>query len=110
MWPQIDPKRALQLLSLSRECIHKVVGVITDHTLIGTHSKVMGLGHLTNDFCRSCRDEEEEESVLHLLGTCPALSKKRKDLFGFYFSNNLSDFDNINIPCLLRFIESSKWF
>lgn len=31
------------------------------------------LGHLENDFCRNCRDEEEEKTVLYLLVTCLAL-------------------------------------
>lgn len=37
------------------------------------HANRMGLGYITKDFCRSCRDEEKEENILHLLGTCAAL-------------------------------------
>ena len=80
-----------QKLSQSMPWVHPWCG--RSHTLIGTHSKVMDLWHLTYDFCRSCRDEEEKESVLHLLGTCPAPSKKRKNVFDFLISNNLNDFD-----------------
>ena len=54
-----------------------VVGVITGHWIMGTHARRIGPGHLANDFCRSCRDEEEEETVPHLLGTCPALCQSR---------------------------------
>ncbi|GBP12692.1 hypothetical protein EVAR_74051_1 [Eumeta japonica] len=36
-----------------------------------SHARRLGLPY--NDFCRSCHDEDEEETVLHLLGTCRAL-------------------------------------
>jgi len=42
---------------------------LTGHWLVGTHA-----GRLKapkNDFCRSCRDEEEEETVEHLLLSSP---------------------------------------
>ena len=38
----------------------------------------IGLEHLVNDFFRSCRDKEEVETVLYLLGTCLLLCRKRK--------------------------------
>ena len=110
IWPKINRNRTTQLLSLSRMRIQKVVGVITGHCMIGAHSKRLGLKHLTNDFCRSCRDEEEEETILHFLGSCPALCKTRKELFGFYFTDNLSDFEKADISSLSSYIERSNWF
>lgn len=42
---------------------------------IFTFVKRMRLGHLVNDFCSGCRDEEGEERVLHLLCTYCLTSK-----------------------------------
>lgn len=50
-------------------------------SLIEFRSPHKSLGHLTNDFYRSYRNDEEEETILHLLGKCPALSLgKNKNL------------------------------
>ena len=110
IWPKLNLERTLQCISLSRVRLQKVVGVVTGHCLIGAHSRKLGLGHLTNDFCRNCMDEEEEETILHFLGSCPALSRMRTELFGFYMSNNLSDFEKADVSNLSYFIERSKWF
>ena len=59
-----------------------VVGVTTGHCIMGTHAWRIGIGHLANDFFRSCRDEEKEEAVLQLLGTCPAICQRRKKHIG----------------------------
>ena len=72
IWPRLDHKRSAELVKLKRSQISCVVGVLTGHCLIGQHAKRLGL--FSNDFCRSCRDEKEEESIPHLLCNCPALS------------------------------------
>ena len=61
--------------------------------------------YLKNKFCRSCRDKEE--TVLHLLGTCPALCKRTKRYLGAYYTDDLSDMLNIDFRSLSRFIVSS---
>ena len=67
-----------------------VVGVITGHYSIGTHERRIGLGHLGNYFCRSCVDEEENETVLYLLCTCPALGRRKKSHLGAFYMENLN--------------------
>ncbi|XP_055836606.1 uncharacterized protein LOC129905204 [Episyrphus balteatus] len=61
IWPCIDLKRSKGLLNLNRMHISSTIGVLTGHCLIGRHAKRMGV--FSNDFCRSCMDEEEEETV-----------------------------------------------
>ena len=56
-----------------------VIVVITGHLVMGTHARRIG------DFCRNCRDEEKDKTVIHLLGTCPALCQWRKRRFGAYY-------------------------
>lgn len=46
-----------------------------------------GMGQLTNDFRRSCRDNDDEDTVLHLLGICLALCLRRKRyIYASYFA------------------------
>ena len=68
------------------------------------HARCIGLVHLANNFCRSCRDEEEEEAVPHVLGTKPALCQMRKKYLSAYYMDDLE-----GIVCLNR-IRSSEWF
>jgi len=110
IWPKLDWNRTKSLLSLNRGRLSVIVGVITGHCILGAHAKKIGLGHLTNDFCRSCRDEEEEETIIHLLCTCPALSRNRKKHLGFYNSNYLSDIAKVGIRQLSSYVGSSGWF
>jgi len=73
----INNKETSELFKLSRTECGMLVRALTGHWLVSTHS-----GRLKapkNDFCRSCRDEEEEETVEHLLCFCPALCRLRLD-------------------------------
>ena len=108
IWPKLDLKRSKNLISLNRLHIGTTIGVITGHCLIGKHATRLGL--FANDFCRSCMDEEEEETIPHLLCFCPALSRRRKLHLGAPYYNDIGDLMNIDIKSLLRFIRSSNWF
>ena len=91
-------------LKFQRGALSVIVGVIT------AHARRIGLGHLANDFCRSCRDVEEEETVPHLLGTCPAPYQRKRKYLGTYYIDDLEELSRINIGCLNRFIRSSEMF
>jgi len=70
-WPVISNKKSSELLKLSRTEFGMLIRALTGHWLVGPHA-----GRLKapkKDFCRSCRDEEEVETVGHLLCFCPAL-------------------------------------
>ena len=96
------------MISLNRLHIGVIIGVITGQCLIGKHDRRLGL--FANDFCRSYMDEEEKETIPHLLCFSPALSRRRKLHLGAFLYNNIGDLTNIHIKSLLRFIRSSKWF
>ena len=87
-------------LKLQKGALSVVVGVIAGHCIMDIHGRRIGLGHFANVFCRSCRDEIKEETVPHLLGTCPALCQRRM--------NDLEELLVIDIASLNRFIRSSK--
>ncbi|KAL7723990.1 hypothetical protein ACLKA6_001959 [Drosophila palustris] len=79
-WPHIDKARSKTLCNLSRTDCSRVVRSITGHWLVGVHA--LRLKAPYNDFCRSCRDEEEEESPEHFFCFCPALSNRRRRALG----------------------------
>jgi len=53
-------------LSLGRQDMHCLVGLITGHVALNRHLKLVGV----NDsfICLLCNEEEEEETALHFLG------------------------------------------
>ena len=96
------------MLSLSRPDISLLVSVMTGHCLIGRHA--VRLRVAASDFCRSCGDEEEEESIEHLLCTCPALARRRVLYLGSYFFGDLGELAGIDIGRLRGFLRQSGWF
>jgi ribonuclease HI len=108
VWPKLDSERTNSLISLRRGTVGTVVGVLTGHCLFGEHAKRLGLE--ANDFCRSCMDEEEEETVAHFLCSCPALALRRNKHLGKYYMETLSDLENCRVRDISRYISSSKWF
>ena len=60
---------------------------------------------------RSCRrDEEEEETVPHLLDIFPALCQWKKKYLGAYYMDDLKELLRIDIGSLNCFIRSSEWY
>ena len=70
-----------------------------DHCIMGVHAKRIG-----------CRDDEGEETVLHLLETRPALCQMIKIHLGAYYIDDLSDLSNIDVGSLSLFIVSFRRF
>lgn len=108
LWPKLDYNRTSILLSFDRKRIRTLVGVITGHCPIGTMATRLGVP--SNEFCRSCRDERETESIVHLLCECPALKERRLACLGARFFDDLDDLAEIALMDLNRFIQRSGWF
>jgi len=68
-WPVINNRKTSELFKFSRTECGMLIRALTGHWLVGTHAG--RLKDPKNDFCRSCRDEEEEETVEHLLLSSP---------------------------------------
>ena len=66
--PKLDERRIISLLKLHRGALNVVIGVVTEHCIMGTHARRIALGHVANNFCRSCRDEADW-TVPHLLAS-----------------------------------------
>ena len=71
------------------------------HCITCMHVRRIDLLQLANDFCKSCNDEKEEETLLHLVGTCSVLC----------CAYNMYDLEELSgIGSLSSFIKSSEWF
>ncbi|KAI8117663.1 hypothetical protein CVS40_10537 [Lucilia cuprina] len=92
LWPQMDPQRSKYLSGLQRRIWDKCQA----HCLP------------FNDYCRSCQNEDEEETITHLLCDCPALRRLvfRRLIELLWRSNRAS---NIKLERLLEFINLSNW-
>ena len=108
--PRLDRRRTAALLKLQRSRLSAVIWVITEHGITVTHARRIDLEHLANDFCRSCGNEEDDETIIHLLCTCPALDRRRKRQLDAYYMEDLDVLACMHITSLRCFIESSEWF
>ena len=108
IWPRYDLRRSKYLLALERKRLSTLVSVLTGHCLIGEHARRLGIN--SNDFCRSCGDEKEVESVEHLLCDCPALSKRRLVILGSAFLGSLTDLSGTDIRTIDKFVYQTGWF
>ncbi|XP_046802074.1 uncharacterized protein LOC124418767 [Lucilia cuprina] len=61
MWPSYDPQRSQALFYIPRVNLRNLTAVVTGHWPFGLHARRLNLP--SNDFCRSCQDEEEEENL-----------------------------------------------
>ena len=80
LWPRLNKKNTQLTLNLDKNSIRILVGVITGHCGIGNMAKRLWI--LANDYCRSCKDEEEIESITHLLCECPAIQERSSQPWG----------------------------
>ena len=75
IWPRLGERRTMSLLKVQRGALNIVTGVVTGHCIMGTHVRRIDRRHLANNFCRSCRYEEEDETVPYLLRTARFFAK-----------------------------------
>lgn len=72
-----------------------LVALITGHCLIGRLAQRLNIRHF--NYCRSCKNKEEE-SVRHLrYCNCPAWHAARFKYFGLLFLNDTDDLKDIRV-------------
>jgi len=106
-WPVINNKKTSELLKLSRTECGMLIRALTGHWLVGAHAGRLKAPQ--NDFCRSCRDEEEVETVEHLLCFYPALCRLRLKHLRSPFIDDLTEIPEINLKSISAYIKSSGW-
>ncbi|KAL7739832.1 hypothetical protein ACLKA6_003274 [Drosophila palustris] len=108
LWPRYNPQRTAELLHFNKNRIRLLTGVLTGHCHIGRMAQRYGGPY--QDFCRSCGDEEEMESVQHLLCDCPALQRRRNRFLGKPFFVDLGSLANVRLEDLAHFLDSTGSF
>jgi len=95
-------------LQCSREDISTLLNAIAGNCLIRSRALRLGLSY--HDFCRSCKQIDEEESIEHLLCFCPAHNLKRFQTLDSYTLPNLAAIQGVSIQKLLCFLRRTKYF
>ena len=67
------------------------------HRRLSGFARSIDLEQLAIGFCRSCRDEEDEQSVLQLLCICQVLCQRRNKYLGAYYMDFLEKLSRIDI-------------
>lgn len=80
--------------------------MLTGHCLVGRHTERLEAS--SNDLCQSCKTEEEEETVVHLICQCPALARTSMRDFGIPYLDSFSDLTVIKLNKIAHFIKASK--
>jgi len=78
IWPDVDEDRSSLLVKSSRNEIGTVLGMYTGHNHYNRHKFL--LGETDSPLCHLCH--LDEETSLHILGECPALSDSRYRFLG----------------------------
>lgn len=106
-WPEYNIHRTNSLISHDRGSISRLTAVLTGHWPIGNHARRLKIPY--NDHCRACDDAEEEETVEHLLCSCPALMNRRLGTIGRPFLHNLTEVHKIDLGDLMRYLRLTDW-
>lgn len=107
-WPEWNMGRTKRLLQLNRKDVRSLIGVLTGHCLIGRHASRLGAPY--HDYCRSCQEVEEEESVEHLLCGCMALCRRRLNTLGQPFLDDIAEISKIKLTKIVSYIKATGWF
>jgi hypothetical protein len=96
----VDYKRALELLSMTKERMRWTIGVFTGHGKFRYHLKKIKL--IDDDTCRYC--DMEEESAEHIICHCDRLMHKRFYAFGNHYLDP-PDMSGYKLTRINKFLE-----
>ena len=95
-------------MSLKRNNIFEVIGVLIGHWLFGKHGNRLGI--ITRQSCRSCGETDNGETTEHFLCYCPALALLRVKTLGNYIFDSPITLSKTSIKDLMCFINGTKRF
>lgn len=107
LWPCLSPDRTRLLLQMRRNDVRLLIGVVTGHCDVRDFTSRWGI--VDTDYCRVCGDEEEAESIEHLLCRCPALLTRRRRCLGWYQLDGLMALQRVPLVNLLEFVRGLEW-
>lgn len=97
------PKRAMELLELSRKKLRLAIGIITGHCLFNKF--LFRINKSTTDSCRFCLSEEE--TMLHFLCDCERIFISRKEILHSEFISH-KDLSRFEIEELIKFLQKKE--
>ena len=105
-FPRMDPKYSKLILKLNRTDLKLLIEIISGHTYLKAFSTK--ISPLSSTHCRFCNTEDE--TIMHLLQTCPTFTVERYTLNLDRFSPMLYNNENLtwSIPLLLKFFQTPK--
>ena len=92
-------------LKLSRGDLRILIGMLTSHADLNRHMAFMRIR--TDAVCSLC--QEDEETVLHLLGECNALYPKRLSILGSPYLS-YEELGNVHWHAIMRLAKASRRF
>ena len=102
---QVDLSFTKYALRLSRTDLRILTGLLTGHADLNRHLTLMQTR--TDAACPLC--QEDEETVLHLLGECSALYAKHLSILGYPYLS-YEELGRMHWCTLLRFVKASQRF
>ncbi|XP_075157547.1 uncharacterized protein LOC142230805 [Haematobia irritans] len=95
------------LMTMNREDLRPLIGIITGHNTFAKHMVRIGL--MTDDICRWCLDPEATEDSYYFLCQCPAQSFRRNMILGSFFFQDIAEVRDCGLKDILAFIKASGW-
>ena len=86
--------------------IRTLTEILMEHYVIGNFADNVSLPH--QDYCRSCQDVVETESVQKLLRKYPAIQNKRNRFLVDWKFEALSMVANVSLRELVGFVQTSE--
>ena len=107
LWPDLDKAGTLLLLGLDKGTLRTVIGILTGHCHIRSRTFLWERG--TPDFCRLCEEEDETETVEHIICHCPRLCNLRVRWLGSQFHDTLNEIPYCGMGNLVSYVRGIRW-
>ena len=107
LWPKLDMADTNLLLGMKRGNLKTMIGILTGHCPIGGMMGNWEIG--SSGLCRMCEDNEEIETVEHILCHCPCLQRSRQKWLGSRFVDELDSLSEMDMSSLIGFVMGIGW-
>ena len=97
-FPTLNFKQSNNLKNLNRKDLGLMVQLLTGHNRLRYHEHLICKD--LSPLCRLCK--EDNETSFHLIGKCPVLMEKRKEIFHTYFLDENPDWTIFQIRDMIK--------
>lgn len=100
-------KRKKSVIGHNRKDVSRLIVTLTGNWPRGNHARRLNIQF--NDYCRRCKNPNEEDTMKHLITEFPARIHRRQTILGFKILDDLAAISSIDLDDLLRFLNTSGW-